>query len=240
MSESRILVGIPSGEKTIPTSAFLQFMKLAGRGIDFTGTCEGPVSLVRDSLVREFLKHPEFTHLLMLDSDHIHPLDIIERLARWIGHPNKPRIIGGLNYQRKPPYRPCAFMFKQDEPTVTLLTISGWPDGLVQVDAIGASALLVERSVFEELKAPWFEFAYQPTTGDEPKFVGEDIWFCWKAKLAGIDIYCDTTTTSPHIGERMVGDRDFRDWLATNPDAGERGEVQTRMMFEGTEESSVT
>ena len=44
----------------------------------------------------------------------------------------------------------------------------------------------------------------------------EDIHFCRKANAAGIQIYCDTTTTSPHLIARLVDEETFRNYVAQN------------------------
>ncbi len=217
MSEIKVLVGIPTGTRTIETSAFLSWVTLIQRfgqqGIAVIGTSDGPTALVREYLTRKFLEEKEFTHLLMLDTDHAHPADILERLVRWVDNEAKPLVVSGLNYQRKPPYRPCAFMFDGSE--LGILPIIKWPNGLVKVDAVGAASLLIAREVFERVPAPWWEFVYY---GEHRKLIGEDIWFCKRCKDAGIDIYVDTTTTSPHLGETWVSDATFRTWKDANPD----------------------
>lgn len=221
-SNVNVLIGIPTGDKSAPgsTTAFLHWLRVAQtwgqRGYSVVGTSEGPPSLTRDYLVRTFLADQQFTHLLMLDSDHLHPVDIVERMARWVNHEAKPLAISALNYQRKEPYRPAAFFF--DGPSLGLLHLATWPEGLVKVDAVGASALLIAREVFDKIQEPWFDFHYMPVEGSPvPRFIGEDIWFCKKLGGAGIPIYVDTTTTCPHAGETFVDDRHFRAWVAAQP-----------------------
>lgn len=215
-----VLIGIPTGEKSSPgnTTVFLNWLKLAKRwgeqGLSFCGTSEGPPSLTRDYLARTFLADKQFTHLLMLDSDHLHPVDIVERLTRWLGHEGAPQVISALNYQRKPPFRPAAFFFDNPE-TMGLMHLATWPQGLVKVDAVGCSAILIERSVLERMKEPWFEFHYLPVESEAaPRFIGEDIWFCHKLAALGIPVYVDTTTTCPHCGESWVEEAHFRAWVA--------------------------
>ncbi len=219
-----LMVGVPSGDKAAPgsTTLFLNWLKLAKRwgeqGIAFCGTSEGPPSLTRDYLVRTMLQDEHaFTHLLLLDSDHLHPLDIVERLTRWLAHEARPQVISALNYQRKAPYRPAAFFFDNME-SLSLLHLATWPQSLVQVDAVGASALLIARPVLEQLTEPWFDFHYLPMgEGKVPRFIGEDIWFCVKLKRLGIPVYVDTTTTCPHLGEGWIAESQFRAWVAAQP-----------------------
>lgn len=211
----KVLVGIPTGCRNIETSAFLHWVTLIQKwgqqGIAVIGTSDGPTALVREFLSRRFMEEKEFTHLLMLDTDHAHPVDIVDRLARWVGNEAHPLVVSGLNYQRKSPYRPCAFMF--DGPELGILPIVKWPSGLVKIDAVGAASLLIAREVFERLPQPWWEFVY---FGPHKRLIGEDINFCRLCREHGIDIYVDTTTTSPHLGEQWIGDKEFRAWAAAN------------------------
>jgi len=223
--EVKVLIGIPYSEKVLPLAAFLAWMRLAAQGHDVIAA-DGAVPLAREQLVRTFLKS-DCTHLLMLDLDHAHPPDVVQRLTRWLGHECKPKIVNGLHYQRKEPFRPAAFMWESVD-TLKLLTITSWTPGLVKVDATGAASLLVAREVFEKLGSPYFPFHYIDGP-DGPRFIGEDIWFCRRAQLAGYDVWIDTTTTSPHVGERLVGEADFRGWLAAHPPAEPAQQVDTQM-----------
>ncbi len=172
----KLLIAITSGARTMENAAFLRWIVLLQRwgsqGIATVGASDGPVHIVRELLTRKFLEASEFTHLLMLDTDHLHPDDIVERLTRWLSHEARPLVVSGLNYQRKEPYRPCAFMFGPD---LEILPIIRWPEGLVRVDAVGAASLIVAREVFERLEPPWWQFVYW---GAQKRLVGEDIWFC--------------------------------------------------------------
>lgn len=228
MSEIKVLIGIPTGARNVETSAFLHWITLLQKwgqqGIAIIGTSDGPTALVREFLSRRFLEEKEFTHLLMLDTDHAHPPDIVDKLARWVDNEAHPLVVSGLNYQRKAPYRPCAFMF--DGPDLGILPIIKWPAGLVKVDAVGAASLLIAREVFERLPQPWWQFVF---FGQHKKLIGEDIWFCRNCKEAGIDVYVDTTVTSPHLGEQWIGDAEFRTWKNANPDSlGQEQQVDTQ------------
>lgn len=62
-------------------------------------------------------------------------------------------------------------------------------DALQQVDAIGSGVMLIKAEVFKQIKKPWFY-----TVG-----VGEDIYFCLRAKREGIPVYVDTRVKTPHL-----------------------------------------
>ncbi len=225
----KLLIAITSGARTMENAAFLRWIVLLQRwgsqGIATVGASDGPVHIVRELLTRKFLEASEFTHLLMLDTDHLHPEDIVERLTRWLSHESRPLVVSGLNYQRKEPYRPCAFMFGPD---MEILPIIRWPEGLVRVDAVGAASLLVAREVFERLEAPWWQFVYW---GAQKRLVGEDIWWCRRCHDAGIPVYVDTTTSSPHLSERWIGDAEFRRWAETHKESlGPEQQIDTQLV----------
>ena len=209
MSDVKVMVGIPFSEKPLSMDVFLAWMRLAATGVDVIAG-RGPTPLARHNLAASFLANPEFTHLLMLDLDHVHDVDIIARLARWLDTTPKPKIIGGLNYQREAPYSPCVFMFQDDSLGTKVVTGYG-PGGLIEVDAIGMGCVLIAREVLEAIGEPYFQFAYVGK-----RFVGEDIWFCHQAHRAGYKVWCDTTLHSPHQGDHLVSERQFREWMAAN------------------------
>ena len=53
-------------------------------------------------------------------------------------------------------------------------------------------------SVFKKLSHPWFFYEHD----DKGNLtVGDDAWFCRKARKAGFKIYCDPTIEVGHVGE---------------------------------------
>lgn len=94
-------------------------------------------------------------------------------------------------------------------------TMVDWEQGLVEVDECGGASLLVHRGVFEEIEPPWFFNIYTDVWADN--WPGEDIGFSRKCRAAGIKIYVDTTTSSPHCGDGLVTEETYRAYLAANP-----------------------
>ena len=214
-----LMIGVPC-ERTVLYDAFGMFLRIAQRNLPMIiGNCS-IISLARDSITAAFL-NSQHTHLLMLDSDMLHPADIHERLSRWLTHPGKPQIIGGLNFKRGHPFSPCAFMRVDG----SLLPLTQWPPGLIRVDAIGTGSILVAREVFEAIGQPWWPFSY-----DGPALVGEDLTFCKRAYEAGFEVWCDTTTTSPHLTQFTVSEPQFREWMAHNTPAGPAMQVKSELI----------
>jgi len=68
------------------------------------------------------------------------------------------------------------------------------------VDAVGMGLAMIRRDVFESLDYPWFKYVYE-LRGNTTYEVGEDIYFCLKARLKGYRILVDTSIYGKHIME---------------------------------------
>jgi GT2 family glycosyltransferase len=101
-------------------------------------------------------------------------------------------IVSGLYLARKFPFEPVVFDKASDDPTnpkgAYQMYLNNQKNnvGLIKVAATGAGALLVRRRVLEKMQRPWW------TLGQlHPSGWGDDLDFCYRAKEAGFDIYCD-------------------------------------------------
>lgn len=206
MTQPSVLIGIPL-ERNVNAIAFCHLVDILRKGYPYIKAGYRLTPVQRNTFASELLK-TEHTHLLMLDTDHQHPSDIAERLLRWWKADNSRKIIAALCFRRGEPYDPLAFVKTESG---EFHTLAQWPKTLVQVQAVGSGAILIHRSVFEQLKFPWFEITYVNGVA-----IGEDMTFCRKAEEAGISIWCDMTTVSPHIMESLVDEGSFRNWLANN------------------------
>jgi hypothetical protein len=204
----KVIIGIPM-ERTIHQKAFFGFSEILVQGWPLAR-----LEYTRNDIARhkfaEFLLETEYTHLLMLDSDHIHPATVVQRLARWFAaYPEVVRVIGGLNFRRGEPFDPCAFVDPGDG---SYRRMAEWGHGAIEVEALGTGSIMIERSVFEELPKPWFAYDYSKWEG----WPGTDMWFSELCRKAGIALWCDTTTTSPHIGDMLIDETSYRAWIAAN------------------------
>lgn len=208
----RILLGIPL-ERSMPyaDTTFVNFMRIAAQGPHVIDKPHTRIDLIRNLMAVELL-HSNFTHLLMLDADHKHPTDIIQRLAKWVVLFPQVRVVGGMNFRRRPPYDPV--MGRVSNGNDRPIPIR-WEIGLTDQDEVGGASILIHRSVFEELEPPWFPNDYSRVW--ENVWPGEDMGFCKKCREAGIPIYVDTTTVSPHGTEELVDEGTFRNYIATFP-----------------------
>ncbi|UOF77895.1 putative glycosyltransferase [Caudoviricetes sp.] len=142
---------------------------------------------------------------LWLDTDMRFPKSALDRL---LAHDKE---IVGCNYStRVVPPEPTATAFKDGE----WVKVYTKPDstGLEPVDFLGFGVTLVKTDVFKRLEAPWFHLGYSTVNN---KFIGEDMYFCLKAKEAGVSSFIDHDL-SKEI--RHIGSFEFRHEHITMPE----------------------
>jgi hypothetical protein len=210
----RILVGILKERAISHADAVLDNLFLiAAQGPAMVQHPYGRTDVVRNHMAASLLGS-DYTHLLMLDIDHQHPIDIVQRLALRILHDPKKLVVGGLNFRRSTPHEPCCFLDGEDG---AIYAPAAWDEGAVlEVDYIGTGSILIAREVFERIEPPWFYNLYDRAWRDE--WPGEDMGFSIECKKAGIKLWVDTTVTSPHATDRMIDESSFRGYIATHPD----------------------
>ena len=133
------------------------------------------------------------SHILFIDSDMTFPQDMIQRL---LAHDLD--IVATNCARRRMPTGPTAKIGNK-------LVYSTLDDhGLQEVDTIGMGVMLIKADVFRKMSEPWFE---TPWRNDKRGYVGEDVFFCFKAKEIGYKIYIDHDV-SREIGH--IGTFEFR------------------------------
>jgi hypothetical protein len=139
-------------------------------------------------------------YLMFIDADMRFPKDALIRLLKH----NKD-IVGVNATTRSEPVKPTAknINFEEDGSVSFLPVYSNVKKGIEKVDAIGCGVILIKNSVFKKMEKPYFYFEQLPNG----KLLGEDIYFCIKAKDAGIDTYVDHDLSLEigHIGNYIYG-----------------------------------
>ena len=135
-------------------------------------------------------------HLLWIDADQAFPPDALDRL---LAH-HEP--IVGCNYARKTdPSGPTALALgATDETQLVWTTLEKAQHGEIEeVDALGLGMCLVVAEVFRAVEKPWFNMEFDA----EGRLMGEDYWFCLKARAAGFRILVDhgLSWSIGHLGE---------------------------------------
>lgn len=155
------------------------------------------VRMCRGSLIdqnRETLAHAALgdgaTHLLWLDTDMTFPPDTLLRLLE------RDKGIVGCNYLRR--------SVSTLKPTAARDGRDAWTErdstGLEAVDRLGFGVLMVKADVFRAMSHPWFCTAWNAEKGSH---IGEDTWFCNKAREAGYTVWMDHDLSKRlgHAGE---------------------------------------
>jgi len=148
------------------------------------------VAMQRQQLVDQALE-TSCTHIMWIDSDMKFPVDTLNILLS-----RKKDIVAGNYSTRVPPYRPVAFA---SEGNLDQRIFSG--TGLEEAFAIGSGMMLVHRRVYENMSRPYYKIEYSE---DFSSLVGEDIYFCKKAKEHGYSVFVDHAISDKiaHIGTR--------------------------------------
>jgi hypothetical protein len=145
----------------------------------------------RMELARQALEE-KADYLLWLDSDMRFPKETIGHLILR----DKP--IVAANYAtRRMPVKPVAMMDGGGK--IDRVYTGPESQGLEPVDYVGMGVMMVKREVFEKIEAPWFAIPYS-TIGNH--YIGEDVFFCRKAKEAGYEVLLDHDLSQhvKHIG----------------------------------------
>lgn len=145
----------------------------------------------REQLALDVLK-TDYTHILWLDTDMRFPPETLLHLLD-----REQRVVAANYVERRPPFRPVAFP-KLEKASTRLFTE---PDdsGLVAVEAVGFGCVLMETDVLRQMPEPWFGVGWIP---DTKEFVGEDVFFCCKARQYGETIWLDhdLSRSIEHVG----------------------------------------
>jgi len=132
------------------------------------------------------------THILWLDSDMLFPVYVAEKL---LSHELD---VVACNYStRSLPIKGVAYdrIGEWDSWKSVVETT----DTLAKVEGIGMGCMLVKTDVFLKLDKPWFNTTWESEYSD---FIGEDFYFCKKARDADFSIMVDTVLSKSigHIG----------------------------------------
>lgn len=150
------------------------------------------ITIARRNLTEIFLKS-DFDYAWWIDSDMKFPIDAPLRLLKR-GVP-----LVGCNYRRRRFPNP-GFTGMMGEPGNfrELVTDDNSP-AIEDVDVLPHGCVLVHRSVYEKIPQPHYLQEYVEELNLE---IGEDIYFCRKARDAGFNVWCDHELSREisHIG----------------------------------------
>lgn len=190
-------------ERSIGEYAFMASMAVASRAGNMgyayiTSNCQR-TDVARNRLAgafRQIATDPNDT-LVMLDCDHAHPHDIIERLVSY--EPEK-GVVGALAFRRGEPYFPCFFMRGKDGVIRQPLQFTG---ELMRCTIVGTGAIAIRRWVLDAIAEAGypvpFVYEYNDLMHQTGEYQSEDISFGFICEKLGIPHYCDTGMVTPHL-----------------------------------------
>jgi hypothetical protein len=150
------------------------------------------ITIARRNLTDIFLKS-DFDYAWWIDSDMKFPIDAPIKLLKR----NVPLV--GANYRRRRfPNPGFTGMMGQPGSFTELVTDDDSPP-MQEVDVLPHGCVMVHRSVYEKMPQPHYLQEFVPELNLE---IGEDIFFCRKAKDAGFQVWCDHELSREiaHIG----------------------------------------
>jgi len=151
------------------------------------GPFSGSLADARNSLVEQ-AQMTGAKYLLMLDTDQVYPVDTLTKLLS-----HKVDVCGVRVHRRWMPFDPI-FLRGEIGKYESVSEEEAYSGDLIEIDATGTGCLLFDMKVFDKIEKPWF--AFDQVDG---KPIGEDIYFCSKARKAGLRIFVDTSIEVGHL-----------------------------------------
>ena len=195
MSDSKkITIGIPTN-RGVKAMTVLSLLKMVEENksfnFHFIVETEGiSIEDNRNAIVEQALKEKS-DYLLFVDDDMIFEPNLLTNLL----NKNK-KIIGVNSYSRHEE----GFSTVRLEGTQRQVRL--FPTTLFSCLVVGTGLMLIDMTIFSLLSKPYFKIERY---GDGKVKLGEDVYFCQKAKGEGIEIWCDPTIKVGHIGDKIFG-----------------------------------
>lgn len=133
-------------------------------------------------------------YLLFIDDDMTFPPDLLDTLLA-----DKKEIVGVAYHPRCDTSEKLGFLDETHIITLETTTDPKYKETF-KCKAVGTGVMLIDCNVFKKIERPWFAFEYLDTGQCK---VGEDWYFCLKAKEKGIDTWCNPTIKIGHLGEKI-------------------------------------
>ena len=199
LSKIKLGIALPNTAETYPShfvDSFCQITKPAHLYLKATGG--GPIDAVRNDIVEKaFIS--ECTHIWMTDTDQVYPQDTLMKLLE-----HDKDIVAAKVHRRYPPYDPILLRGTLDN--FNSVPDDEWLDKqLVEVDATGFGSVMIDMTVFEKIKRPWFRFNLY----DYKDPVGEDVGFYMKAREAGFKVFVDCSIKIGHLTRLVINEDSY-------------------------------
>lgn len=214
----------------------VNLLKSDGNIVGHISMISGPrISGARNEITQAFLDHPRKPDwFFMIDADMVFEPDICQKFLEVANEKIRP-VIGGLCFGGGRINVPFPTLYRLVDPKKNSgkLTevIKDYPkNSLVKVDATGAAALFMHRTVLEEMGAkfresndgyanphPWF--AESVHKGHE---YGEDWAFCMRLRAMGCPLYVHTGIKLGHMKNFNMDEAYYEYWRKQHGDRRNR------------------
>jgi len=152
------------------------------------------ISAARNRLAEKYL---DADYILWIDTDMMFRPNSLKKLLDC----NKD-IVSGLYFSRGYPFQPLASHKVRGTNLFKPADVN--KNGLIEVDAAGFGFMLIKKGVFDKIEKPWFVYK---------KTLGEDYYFCTKAKEAGFKVFVNCDVQCGHWTERAITINDWNNNL---------------------------
>lgn len=148
--------------------------------------------------LKSIQQEADFT--LWLDSDMVFPPDILIRLLETQKETGAD-IVTGVYYRRKGSYAPVLFNrldINEDSQTAKFTEFQEIPDKPFEIGGCGFGAVLVSTGALMDVSAKYGNL-FAPIGNN-----GEDVSFCWRARMCGNNIIADPRIPIGHVGQTVI------------------------------------
>lgn len=159
-----------------------------------------PTDRARNEIVQFFLAQPHLTHLMMVDSDTIPPIDAPQKMllhdlpfvTALTPIMSQDKETGGYQF-----FDNCFLEPERDKDGNIIKThIAQRDTGIKEIFRCGAACMMIHRDVLENIPAPHFKFEYNANHTLHTR--SEDIYFTDLMREHGYDLYADTSIYCHH------------------------------------------
>lgn len=214
----KFAIGFPLVDPTVHVNFFTSFIcmeKPADWILLFPTFPHGPfvssLPEARNNIVQQ-AQWEGCSQLFMCDTDQVYPADTFKKLRS-----HGKDICGTRVHKRYPPFTPI--FLRGDIGSYEYVSDEEMFSGkLVEVDATGTGALLLNMEIFDSIPEPWFQF----DTAPDGRPVGEDIYFCSQARKQGFQIFVDTSIEVEHLSTIAIGRGLYEFFRAFNKKGGNK------------------
>lgn len=159
-----------------------------------------PIEWARNQCVIEFMRDTFYKRLWFIDADMIPPanamdlLDFDENLVSGMAFIWTSETVNDEGFYAPPHMKANAFTYNPGKDNFTSIVPKGGKP--FYCDAAGASAMLIKRTVLEEMPEPWFRYPRDPYGRG---LRGEDLDFCKRLNERGVKVMYVPAVLFGHI-----------------------------------------